>query len=164
MAGLLVTMRTRAAPGFDATFKPFLHHITKSGPQRRRTVACPRRRPPRVLTVAQVQAILDACEHLRDRLLFGVLLDTGMRIGEALGLRHEDLVIAERQVLVVPRGNDNRARAKSGRRRTIPASADLMRLYADYLNAEYGALDSDYVFVNLFGRPARPSVGLPSGL
>jgi len=24
-----------------------------------------------------------------------------------------------------------------------------MRLYADYLNREYGALDSDYVFVNL---------------
>ena len=28
-----------------------------------------------------------------------------------------------------------------------------MRLYADYLNREYGALDSDYVFVNLWGRP-----------
>ena len=28
-----------------------------------------------------------------------------------------------------------------------------MRLYADYLNGEYGALDSDYVFVNLWGRP-----------
>lgn len=28
-----------------------------------------------------------------------------------------------------------------------------MRLYADYLNAQYRSLDSDYVFVNLFGRP-----------
>ena len=26
-----------------------------------------------------------------------------------------------------------------------------MRLYADYLTAEYGSLDSDYVFVNLWG-------------
>jgi len=26
-----------------------------------------------------------------------------------------------------------------------------MRLYSDYLNTEYGALDSDYVFVNLWG-------------
>jgi integrase len=100
-----------------------------------------------------VQAILDACEHLRDRLLFGLLLDTGLRIGEVLGLRHEDLEIAERQVRVVPRRNDNRARAKGGRSRTVPASVDVLRLYADYLNAEYGALDSDYVFVNLFGRP-----------
>ncbi len=32
-----------------------------------------------------------------------------------------------------------------------------MRLYADYLNREYGALDSDYVFVNLWAQPhGRP--------
>ena len=32
-----------------------------------------------------------------------------------------------------------------------------MRLYADYLNREYGALDSDYVFVNLWSAPlGRP--------
>jgi integrase len=33
---------------------------------------------PKVLTPQQVQAILDACEHLRDRLLFALLLDTGV--------------------------------------------------------------------------------------
>ena len=32
---------------------------------------------PRVLTAVEVQAILDACEHLRDRLLFAVLYDSG---------------------------------------------------------------------------------------
>jgi hypothetical protein len=87
-----------------------------------------------------------------------------VRIGEALGLRHEDMGVAERQVTVVPRDNDNRARAKAGRSRVILASPELMRLYADYLNREYGALDSDYVFVNLLGRAGRPSVGLPGGL
>lgn len=85
-----------------------------------------------------------------------------MRIGEALGLRHEDVVVADRQVHVVPRRNDNRARAKSGRPRTIPTSADLMRLYVDYLNTEYGALDSDYVFVNLFGRPHGHPLSYPA--
>jgi integrase/recombinase XerD len=101
--------------------------------------------------------VLDGCEHLRDRLLFALLLDTGLRIGEALGLRHEDIALAERQVSVIPRPNANRVRAKSGRSREVPASAELMRLYADYLNREYGALDSDYVFVNLWGCPqGRP--------
>src|SRR5664280_1139305 len=81
----------------------------------------------------------------------------GMRIGEALGLRHEDLNIAEPRVSIVARDNDNRARAKGGRSRFIPASGELIRLYADYLNGEYGPLDSDYVFVNLWGRPhGRP--------
>ena len=110
-----------------------------------------------MLTATEVQTILDACDHLRDRLLFALLLDCGVRIGEALGLRHEDMGIAERTVTVMPRPNDNGARAKAGISRTIPASAELMRLYADYLTREYGSLDSDYVFVNLWSQPyGRP--------
>ncbi|MDT3441632.1 MULTISPECIES: hypothetical protein [unclassified Pseudofrankia] len=34
---------------------------------------------------------------------------------------------------VLPRSNVNRAQAKMGISRTVPASAELMRLYADYL-------------------------------
>ena len=164
LTGLLVTMQPPGrGRGSASTFKPFLHHISKSGAQRRRTITMPAvATQPQVLTAGQVQSILDACEHLRDRLLFALLLGTGVRIGEALGLRHEDLVIAERQIQVVPRRNDNRARAKAGRSRTIPASPELMRLYADYLNAEYGSLDSDYVFVNLFGRPHGRPLAYPA--
>ncbi len=164
LGGLLVTSAPPGrGKGSSSSFKPFLYHISKSGPQRRRTVTVPAVTPtPRVLTVEQVQAILDACQHLRDRLLFGLLLDCGLRVGEVLGLRHEDVMIAERQVLVVPRRNDNGARAKSGRRRTIPTNADVMRLYAEYLNTEYGALDSDYVFVNLFGHPHGQPLTYPA--
>jgi integrase len=140
--------------GAGSSYKAFLHHVAKTKPQRRRTIKLKAARPrPQVLTAGEVQSILDACQHLRDRLLFAVLLDAGLRIGEALGLRHEDLAIPERQLTVTPRRNDNGARAKAGQSRTIPTSAELMRLYADYLNGEYGALDSDYVFVNLWGRP-----------
>jgi integrase/recombinase XerD len=60
-----------------------------------------------------VQAILDACGRLRDRLLFAVLYDTG-RVGEALGLRHEDVAAAERAITVAPRCNAYGARVKSG--------------------------------------------------
>jgi hypothetical protein len=42
-----------------------------------------------------------------------------VRIGEALGLRHEDLDIAGRVLTVRPRSNDNRARAKAGVCRTV---------------------------------------------
>jgi site-specific recombinase XerD len=136
-------------------WKPFLHHISKHQPQPRRTVKLKApRKHPQILTATQVQAILDACEHLRDRLLFAILWDAGVRVGEALGLRHEDLAVAERELTVTPRRNDNRARVKSGRSRTIPVSAELLRLYADYLHHEYGDLDSDYVFVNLWGQPS----------
>ncbi|RYF61506.1 MAG: integrase [Comamonadaceae bacterium] len=152
---LLVSMQPAGRRRNAATsYKPFLEHITKHKPQRHRTVKLKTGRlRPKVLTVKQVQSILDACDHLRDRLLFALMLDTGVRIGEALGLRHKDLAIAERTVTVTPRDNDNRARAKAGIPRTIPTSPELMRLYADYLNREYGALDSDYVFVNLWAAP-----------
>lgn len=111
------------------------------------------RKHPRILTAVEVQTIMDACDRLRDRLLFALLHDTGMRVGEALGMRHEDWAAAERTVAVVPRTNDNGARAKSAQPRAIPTSAGLIRLYADYLHGEYGDLDSDYVFVNLWGEP-----------
>lgn len=151
---LLGTMQPAGRRSASTSYKPFLHHVTKGQLQRRRTIGLKAPRPrPKVLTADEVQTILDACEHRRDRLLFAMLLDTGVRIGEALGLRHEDLEIAERQITVVPRRNDNRARAKGGRSRTIPTSPELMRLYTDYLHDEYGTLDSDYVFVNLWGVP-----------
>jgi integrase len=115
-----------------------------------------------VLTVEEVQAILDACGRLRDRLLFAVLYDTGMRIGEALGLRHADIAAAEREITVFPRLNANGARTKPAGSRMIPVSAELVRLYADYLHEEYGDLDSDYVFVNLWGRPHGHPLAYPA--
>ncbi|MBX7268967.1 tyrosine-type recombinase/integrase [Micromonospora sp. Llam7] len=158
LAGLLVRMQPAGHRRSATSYKPFLQHVAKNKPERRRAITLKTSPPrPKILTVKQVQAILDVCEHLRDRLLFAILLDTGVRIGEALGLRHEDMGIAEREVTVMPRDNDNRARAKAGRSRVIPASPELMRLYADYLNREYGALDSDYVFVNIWAEPrGRP--------
>jgi integrase/recombinase XerD len=144
-------------------WKPFLHHISKGQPVARRAIALKTsRKLPRVLTAAEVQKILDACDRLRDRLLFAVLYDTGMRIGEALGLRHEDITAAEREVTVRPRVNANGARTKSAAVRTIPISAELVRLYADYLHEEYGDLDSDYVFVNLWGRPHGHPLAYPA--
>jgi integrase/recombinase XerD len=138
-------------------WKPFLHHVSKGQPYRGRavTVRVPRKLP-RILTVTETQAILDACGRLRDRLFFALLHEAGCRAGEALGLRHEDIAAAEREICVVPRENANGARAKSGGR-VIPVGAELIRLYADYLHGEYGDADSDYVFINLFAEPrGRP--------
>ena len=78
--------------------------------------------------------------------------ETGCRAGEVLGLRHEDIAAAECEITVMPRENANGARAKSGAR-TVPVGPELIRLYADYLHEEYGGLDSDYVFVNIWAEP-----------
>jgi len=116
-----------------------------------------RRRLPQVLSLSQVEAILRAQRHLRDRLLFALLFQTGMRVGQALGMRHEDVVTWENRIEIVSReDNANGARGKGGEG-SVPVGAELMRLYAHYMHVEYGSLDSDYVFVNLFAQPyGRP--------
>jgi len=156
-------LTTLAPPGQRGGWKPFLHHISKGALQPRRTITLKvAKKLPRILTVTEVQAILDACDHLRDRFLFALLWDSGVRIGEALGLRHEDVAVAERQITIRPRVNANRARAKSGRSRTIPVSVELIRLWADYLAGEYLDTDSDYVFVNLFAEPRGQALTYPA--
>jgi integrase/recombinase XerD len=156
-------LTTWGPPGRRSGWKPFLHHVGKGKPQARRAIAVKvSTKLPRVLTVDEVQAILDACTRLRDRFLFAVLHDSGVRIGEALGLRHEDIVAAQREIRIVPRVNANRARSKSGRQRGVPVSTGLIRLYGDYLHAEYGDLDSRYVFVNLFAEPRGQALAYPA--
>jgi integrase len=106
-----------------------------------------RDRPP-LLTPQQIQAILDGCSvvdsatgewsgNLRDRLLFAVLAETGMRLGEVLGLRICDFVMGRGGtpfIEIVPRvDNANGARVKMMRPRRIYVGADLERLFADYL-------------------------------
>jgi site-specific recombinase XerD len=161
LGGLLTSWQPAGRGG--TAWRPFLHHISKGQAQSRREIRLKApRKQPRILAPAEVQAILDACDRLRDRLLFAVLYDTGMRIGEALGLRHEDWTAAQREVAVVPRHNDNGARSKSATTRSIPVSAELIRLYADYVHGEYGDLDSDYVFVNLWSEPCGHPLSYPA--
>ena len=143
-------------------WKPFLHHVSKGKPYRGRaiTLKAPGKLP-RILTAGETQAILDACTRLRDRFFFALLHETGCRAGEALGLRHEDIAAAEREISVVPRENANGARAKSGGR-TVPVGAELIRLYADYLHLEYGGTDSDYVFINIWAEPRGQAWSYPA--
>jgi integrase/recombinase XerD len=131
------------------SFKPFLHGIAPSRPRGRVGRLREERRLPATLSVEQVSAILAAQTRLRDRFLFALLAGTGMRIGQALGLRHCDVVSQERRIEIVAReDNANGARGKRGRG-WVPITGELVRLHSDYMHLEYGDLDSDYVFVNL---------------
>jgi len=53
---------------------------------------------PRAIHPADVRRLLSVMEDIRDRALFLLLLRTGIRIGEALGLRESDLDIKDRKV------------------------------------------------------------------
>ena len=106
-----------------------------------------RDRPP-LLLPREIQAVIDGCAcwdtaagdwtgNLRDRLIFSVLAETGMRLGEVLGMTIGDFVMGlggTAYIEVTPReGNANGARVKMMRPRRVHVGADLERLFADYL-------------------------------
>lgn len=144
---------TRWRPGGrGGSWQPFLAHLG-ARPERHQTVGLRReRRAPRELGAAEVNRLIDGCGRLRDRFLLSLLAATGLRVGEALGLRHEDVDARRCQIAIRQRLNSNGARAKTWSR-DVPVDPGLIRLYSDYLHEEYGALDCDYVFVNLWGEP-----------
>jgi len=134
-------------------YKSLLHHINKSKHVREKMLKLKEPRTfPGSLTTEKVQYLIEACNRTRDKFLICLLYETGLRIGEALGLRHEDIQSMEKsEIHVVPRiDNFNNARGKSGGR-VIHASVDLMALYSEYLIQEYpDDIDSDYVLVNIW--------------
>ena len=134
-----------------ANYKPFLHGIASTKQRGRPGRLTAPRREPKALDPVQLAQILAAQTRVRDRLLFALLGLGGLRIGQALGLRHEDLRPWARELELVPRlDNVNGARGK-GSRGTLPILPEVVQLYLLYMEHEYGLLDSDYVFVNLWG-------------
>ncbi len=102
------------------------------------------RRLPRILSPAQVDALMAALRTHRDRAMVAAMVLGGLRRCEVLGLRLEDLRVAERRVFI--------AEGKGGRQRLIPVSGRFFAAVAACLDAERppGA-GTDRVFVVLKG-------------
>jgi integrase/recombinase XerD len=99
---------------------------------------------PRILTPAEVDALTNALRTYRDRAMVAAMVLGGLRRCEVLGLRMEDLRVAERRVLI--------AEGKGGHQRLVPISRRFFDHLAAYLDAERppGA-GTDSVFVVLKG-------------
>ncbi|SKX63923.1 transposase [Mycobacteroides abscessus subsp. abscessus] len=156
--------------GRSGRYLAFLEHVARRSPQRRAAVRVrvPRNVTP-VLTPAEIDALLDAEAtysptdgewrgDLRYRLLWSVLAETGMRIGEALSLQHRDWNTgrsATAEVSIVDRPHPHGIATKSGSRR-VHVGSRLDRLYGDYVwwLCDRGAdvvindWDSSYIFCN----------------
>ena len=142
-------------PGFDAG---------ESGQFRRVRAATPF---PEALTDEQLAAVLECCRRPREHFVVILLRDTGMRIGEALGLRRADMhllpdsralgcTVVGAHVHVRHRANPNGALAKSRFPRMVPVSDAVLGGYADYQHERAGLVCEDsteMVLVNLYHQP-----------
>lgn len=147
-----LVVQTRSGRG---SYKPLLHGMGRARAGRGRAVRLPeKRQAPKTLTLAQISQVIESQARLRDKFLFSLLASTGMRIGQALALRHEDMIAWERKIEIAGRSDDPpRARSKGGATGSVPVPAELIRLWNDYMHIEYGETDSDFVFVNLSAKP-----------
>lgn len=117
------------------------------------------------LTSDQVEVLIQLAHRARDRFLLALMGCTGIRIGEALGLRREDMhLLSDSRALgcqisgphihvIRRRRNANGALAKSRLPRSIPVTAEVVGFYAEAQferAAVPEATDGDMVFVNLF--------------
>jgi integrase/recombinase XerD len=142
-------------------FKPLLHHISKSKESRTRLLKIKEPKTfPGCLTVEQVSTLISACNRVRDKFIICMLYETGMRIGELLGLRHEDIRSqGVNEIHIVPRADNlNDSRVKNNKQRIVHVSKDLLKLYSRYLIDEYPEnIDCDYIFVNCWdGEVGKP--------
>jgi integrase len=139
----------RVVHGGRAVYKPMLEHVARKRGRQRPVirVRASRHVPPPVLSPGQIEAICEACARfdaasgrwtgqVRDRLLWSLLAETGLRLGEALGLQHRDWHTGRGDtpfLEVVPREHPHGVRVKGGMFRRVFISDELDRLYGEYL-------------------------------
>ena len=160
-----------------AGYRPLLEHVARRRGRREAVVRVrgARRAAPPTLTPGQIELICGACAvwdadarewrgSVRDRLLWALLAESGMRLGEVLGLQHRDWHTGRGDtpfVEVVPRDHPHRVRVKDGGYRRLYVSDELDRLYGEHLwrlceagiDAAVADLDAAPVFVNLAHAP-----------
>ena len=160
VAGLSI-YHTKTIFGSFNKAKPLLHHITKKNSIRSNLFKL--KEPKHLIKTIKpdlLKKILDGCTCKRDKFLVFFLLETGCRIGQALGLKHQDIESYNNLIKIVPRDdNENQARAKTRDVNIIHVSKELMELYFEYYMDEYGDFKSEYVFINIWsgaiGKPMK---------
>jgi integrase/recombinase XerD len=149
-------------PGFDAGESGQFRTVRARALKARAQVSF-----PEALTSEQADTVLACCRRPREHFMVILLVETGLRIGEALGLRRADMhllpdsralgcVTVGAHIHVRHRANPNGALAKSRFPRTVPASDAVLASYVgcQHERAEILGEDAcDMVFVNLYHEP-----------
>ncbi len=109
----------------------------------------------RIASKDDIKKILSVCTNSRDKLLIMLMEETGLRIGEALGIKYtEDIDFENKRVFVRYRDdNKNRAYAKNAEERYMRISDDAFSLLNIYL-AEHADIfeKTDYLFIVTSGK------------
>jgi len=147
----------RAAEFVSDRHRPFMDGASRQRPVRRTVRVKTVQAVPRPLDDQQVAALLGALRCRRDRALLLLMLDGGLRPGEALGMCLEDVAYGRRRVVVRCREDHPKGvRSKSRRERVVDLhEPTTLAAVSDYVMTERPAdAESPYLFL-VGGRGAR---------
>jgi site-specific recombinase XerD len=130
-----------------------LAHLAKPKPRSKLRLREPRRLP-RGLSREESAMLLGSFRSWRDRAIGGLMLMSGLRSAEVLGLGVADVDIARRWVRVLGKG---------GKERSVPIDTDVAGAIQTYLLAERPETDAAALFVVAKG-PHRGQPLTPAGL
>jgi integrase len=130
--------------------RPFMDGASRQRPLRRYVRVKTVQRLPRPLSEAQVARLLEALRCQRDLALVRLMLDGGLRPGEALGLHVEDIAYGRRRVVIRHRNDHPKGvRAKSRTERVVdlyePATLSAVNTYV--MTERPTEMDSPLVFL-----------------
>jgi integrase len=158
---LVLTERLRSSPvpHRAAAEAPALNDPVRRRPSRTATAVAPidSRLPAETLSDAEIETFLTSLRSKRDRLLFELLLVSGLRVSEALNLRLPDVQFAEQSLRIQPvpasipvRAVHNRQpkRASNG---IVGVHPTWLAHLNDYLTTEYPGNPDEFIFVVLKG-------------
>jgi integrase len=118
--------------------------------------------PERYLTDTEVVLLLDQLDS-RYRLLAEILLESGMRIGEAVALHRSRIDFAQKTIDVVEKWEQRektiQAYSKGKRRRTVPLTDRLAELFADWF-ARHPNPSMSCGFAHQKGSPCRSALAV----
>lgn len=146
--------------------RPFMDGASRQRPVRRYVRVKTVQRLPRPLSDEQVAALLGALRCQRDLALVRLMLDGGLRPGEALGLHLEDIAYGRRRVVIRHRTDHPKGvRAKSRIERVIdlhePATLTAVNAYV--MTERPADADSPWVFlVGGHGQRRLEPLGYPA--
>ena len=141
--------------------RPFTGGASRQQPARRAVTVRLPQRLPRPLSEPDIVALLDSLTRLRDLALFLLMLDGGLRPGEALGLHLDDVAYGRRRVVIRHREDHPRGvRQKSRQERVVdlaePRTLDVVSRYVLHERP----LDADSPLLFLVGGTG-PRLGEP---
>lgn len=112
----------------------------------------------------EIKSFIEGLDTFRDKLIFEILYETGMRIGELLSLKINAISEIDpferfgNIYIIYDEDNDDQSRQQKSGSRTIPVTMKLITMIDDYITSDRPYVENqEYVFVSHAGK----TKGLP---